>query len=500
MREVFTLWPGDERHVPRNINEEGVPVWALTPAKALKTDRWTRQDWLVLSIALALIIALALVVPADLTGWISVGVLALVAIGLPISGVWMHRRRVVELQRALDESRRWNETIFERTGISLWREDWSYARDAVHKLLRSGVRDMQAYFAENPDELREIRRHVMIKDVNTFAVTRAKVPSKEALLGSLDQLLPDTDQTFVQWLVAFANGDSFYRSETHITMPDGEAVDTLFTAGLPTDMGQFEDILVSDLDITEYKATQARLAQAELDVARGVRLSTMGALTASIAHEVNSPLAAIVTNAEASLRWLRRKEPDLDEAGKALECVLEAATRAKMVVERTRAYLSNAPLKSAPHDLGRLVHDAIMLIDRELRANGVSVHLDIPDGLPPVMADAVNIQQVFVNLMMNAAQAMRDQKGARDLKISIRQENDRVRVDVRDKGPGIEPVDLRSVFEPFFSTKTDGMGMGLAICRTCISAHGGRLWATSTVGEGATFHFDLPIAENEKTA
>ncbi|BAK65750.1 two-component system sensor histidine kinase [Sphingobium sp. SYK-6] len=497
MRQVFTLWPGDDATVRRNVTDDGIPTWAVTPGASAPAMRWTNLDWSVLVIASTLIIALALVVPADLTGWISAGLLSALSIGLVILGVMIHRRRVAGLLHALDESRRWNDTIFERTGISLWREDWSYARDAVLALLRSGVRDMQAHFAAHPDQLREIRRHVIIKDVNQFAVSRSRAPDKQALLGSLDGLLPDTDQTFVQWLVAFANGDSFYRSETHITLPDGEAVDTLFTAGLPTDMQQFEDILVSDLDITEYKATQARLAQAELDMARAVRVSTMGALTASIAHEINSPLAAIVANAEASLRWMRRHQPDLVEAEQALECVLTAAMRTKAVVEQTRAFLSNAPLKPAPQDMARLVHDAIILIDRELRTHGISTHVDAHDGLPPVMADAVNIQQVLVNLMMNAAQAMEGVDGAKDLTIAIRHEEDRLHIEVRDRGIGIDRASLETIFDPFYSSRPDGMGMGLAICRTCISAHGGRIWAESSLGEGSTFHFDLPVAEEE---
>lgn len=471
-----------------------MPLWALSSGEPPVPAGWTGRDWLVMGLVTAFVIALALIVPAGIAGWIAAATLCAAAIVLTIVGLVAHRRQIVELQRLLDESRRWNETIFERTGIALWREDWTAARDAVLGLLKAGVRDMQAYFAAHPDELREIRRRVLVKDVNGFAVLRAKAGDKQALIGTLDRILPDTDQTFVQWLVALANGDSFYRSETHITRPDGEAVDTLFTAGLPTNMRQFEDILVSDLDITEYKATQSRLAQAEIDVARAARVSTMGALTASIAHEVNSPLAAIVASAEAALRWIRRDEPDLGEAADALESVVASATRAKAVVEQTRSFLSNAPARAAPQDLAGLVHDAIVLIDRELRAHGVTTHVDVRDGLPPVVADAVNVQQVLVNLMMNAAQAMRDQPGARDLTITIREEDDRIRVDVRDKGPGIDPQKMKSIFDPFYSTKPDGMGMGLAICRTCIAAHGGRLWATSSVGTGTTFHFDLPVA------
>jgi len=364
----------------------------------------------------------------------------------------------------------------------------------VLRLLRSGVRDMQAHFAAHPDDLRAIRRAVVIKEVNGSAVLRAGAPDKAALLGSLDRILPDTDQTFVQWLVAFARGDSVYRSETHLTGMDGAPVDTLFTAGLPQNMRGFEDILVSDLDITEYKATQERLARAEIEVARVARVTTMGALSASIAHEVNSPLAAIISGAEGALRWLQRDDPDFEEAVAGLASVLEAATRAKAVVERTRALLSNAPLSLEPQQPARLVQEAVLLVDREIRALGASIHIDASDGLPDVMADAVNIQQVVVNLVLNAAQSMRDREGPRDITIRIRQDGERVRTEVADHGNGLDAATMKSMFDPFFSTRPGGMGMGLAICRNCVTAHGGRLWATSKVGEGATLHFDLPVA------
>ena len=273
--------------------------------------------------------------------------------------------------------------------------------------------------------------------------------------------MPDTDQTFVQWLVAFARGDEFYRSETHLTDAMGNPVDTLFTAGLPKDMRGFEDILVSDLDITEYKATQKRLAQAELDIARAARVTTMGALSASIAHEVISPLAAIGSHAEAGLRWIERDQPDLREAAESLRHIAEAAIRAQSVIER------------------------------ELRNLGASVHFDLRDGLPPVMADPVNMQQVVVNLVLNAAQAMQDMGGPRDITIAAAERGACIRVEIADKGPGIEPDTMKSMFEPFYSTREGGMGMGLAICRNCILAHGGRLWASSSLGEGTTFHFEL---------
>lgn len=494
MRQVFTLWPTDSRSVGQGLDQDGLPLWAVRSGEAPPAAHWTGREWGMTLIVVVLVIALALIVPADTAGVLAAALVAATAIGLAIAGLFYHRRSLARLERELDQARRWNDTIFNRTGIALWREDWSAARDEVLKLLRSGVRDMQAHFAAHPEQLRAIRKSVIIKDVNDFALVRTGASSKEELIGSLDRILPDTDQTFVQWLVGFARGDGFYRSETHLTNAHGEPVDTLFTAGLPSDMRGFEDILVSDLDITDYKAMQARLAQAELDVARAARASTLGALSASIAHEVNSPLAAIVTHAEASLRWLGRDEPDVAEVKEGLRSVVEAARRAQSVVERTRAYLSNSPATLVPCDTAQLIQEAVLLADRELRAHGTSVHLHVRDGLPAVLADAVNIQQVLVNLVLNAAQAMNEMDGPRDITISAWEEGGRVRVDVADRGPGIDPDTLQSIFEPFYSTKQGGMGMGLAICRTCIGANGGRLWVTSSVGDGSTFHFDLAAA------
>ncbi|WP_167620142.1 sensor histidine kinase [Paracoccus ravus] len=495
MRQVFTLWPTEGHAAPqRRIAPDGLPAWASDPGPAAQTLRWTRQDWLFLGLAALPVLTLGLLVADGLHLSLASLLICSFAIGLAAFAISTHRRRISALQGELADARRWNDTLFQRSGISLWREDWSHARDAVEDLMRRGIRDMQSHFAAHPDELRSVRRGVIIKDVNDFAVLRAGAENKQQLLGSLDNLLPDTDQTFVQWLVAFANGDNFYRSETHITMPDGQEVDTLFAAGLPQNRRDFEDILVSDLDVTEYKSTQTRLAQAEQDLARAVRVSTMGALTASIAHEVNSPLAAIVSSSEAALRWLGRDAPDLAEAREAIGNALAAATRARSVVEQTRAFLSNSSTSAAPQDLAAIVRDSVLLIERELRAHGVSVHIDAPDGLPLVTADRVNMQQVMVNLMMNAAQAMKDSTGKRDLTIALRPEGESVRVEIRDKGPGIPPDRLHSVFQPFYSTREGGMGMGLAICKSCIEAHGGRIWASASPDRGAVFHFELPMA------
>ncbi|MCL1075540.1 sensor histidine kinase [Shewanella dokdonensis] len=490
MRQPHTLWPIENEFNERKVNDAGLPMWAVTDDKAAPVNYtpW----WLLLGLALLLpmIAGMALIPSSRLNMLLAIlAVVDIVAIAV------FYLRYVGRLQEKLACSERWNETVFERNDIPLWREDWSAARDAVLQLLNAGERDIHAYFSSHPAELRQLRSKVLIKDVNQAAMNRAGVTNKQALLGSLEALLPDTDETFLQWLVAFAVGDTIYRSETHITLAGDKTRDTLFSAALPRNKRDFANILVTDLDITAYKAAQARAAHAEAEIARATRMTMMGALSASIAHEVNSPLAAILVSSEAALLWLQRDPPFIEEAITAMQTVNQQACRAQKVIDKTRAYLNNAPATVSEHAVDKLVYDAIQLIKRELRALKASVLVNLPGDLPSVLADAVNIQQVLVNLILNAAQAMEGKTGPRDITITAAVEGSMMHVTVSDSGSGIDEDKLLAIFEPFYSTKHDGMGMGLAICRTCIGAHGGHLWVTNNTLSGAQFHFTLPIAQ-----
>lgn len=372
--------------------------------------------------------------------------------------------------------------------------------EAILKLKRDGVHDIEAYFAARPDEARALRRRVIVKDVNAFAVQMMGATSKADLLGTLDRILPDSDQTFDQWMIAFGRGDAFYRSATHIVRPDGAHVDCLFTAALPTSLEGFRDILVTALDVTEYKALQARLVAAQTEAARASRISTVGALTASITHEVNTPLASILANVQAALRWMRRDEPNFAEAERAMERAVGDASRTHEIVGRTRDFLSASPPNVQAVDMAETARIAMVLIDRELRLHDASVHLDASSDLPSVLADPIQMQQVLVNLMINGLQAMTAQPAPRDLKVVVRRAEEHVRVSVSDDGPGVDPAVRLRLFEPFASDKAGGMGMGLAICRTCVEALGGRIWLDEDAGPGATFHVTLPVEPDQATS
>ena len=480
MKQVFSLWPA----VAATDGEPGLggrPRWAAAAGGGRGRLVPTRARRLALLLLLPLLAGAALA--AGPLGWIAAAALLAGAAAL----AW-------RLGLALDEAERSGRALFERAGISLWREDWSVVGEAILSLRRDGVDDVLAHYVARPDLARDLRERVLIKDVNAFTVGMMGVPGKEALVGSLARILPDTDQTFDQWLLAISNGERFYRSEAHITRPDGSVLDVLFTAELPDTMEGFRDIIVTAIDVSGYKAAQARLAEMETEIARASRITTIGTLTASIAHEVNSPLAAVLSHAEAAQRWLDRPEPDLAEARSAMASAVRDGLRARDVVSRIRRFLGNAPRRSEAVDLAATARDAILLIGRELRAGGISVHLDAEAGLPRVLADPVQIGQVLVNLMLNAAQAMASVAGPRDLTVRILAAGGEVVTEVEDRGPGLDPARLPRLFEPFYSTRPGGMGMGLAICRSCVEAHGGRLWATGEPGAGAPFRFALPIA------
>jgi len=250
-------------------------------------------------------------------------------------------------------------------------------------------------------------------------------------------------------------------------------------------------------EIGEREAAQEGLTQAQAQIARIARITTMGELAASIAHELNQPLGSVVMSGDACLHWLAAKPPNLEEVQQAVEAIIRDGTRASAILIRTRGLLRRGERVRERLDLNEVVREVIALFDGELRRNGVSLETDLPGNLPQVVVDRVLLQQVILNLIMNAIEAMRairDQ--TRVLRIRAEKRSpDNVVVLVQDSGVGVDPRHSSRMFEAFYTTKVEGVGMGLAISRSIIEAHGGRLWAVANGGPGSTFCFTLPIDE-----
>jgi PAS domain S-box-containing protein len=254
------------------------------------------------------------------------------------------------------------------------------------------------------------------------------------------------------------------------------------------------------LDLTERKRAEAearnserRYREVQTELAHVSRVATMGQLTASIAHEVNQPLASVAANAEACLLWLDREAPNLDAARRSVEWIIKDCNRAGEVIRHVRALSKKADAQKAPVDINDVINEVISLVQRELNSHRVSLQTQLSTPLPLILADRVQLQQVVLNLIINAVEAMSGaSNGTRELLISSGgAEPSGILVAVRDSGPGLAPATLEHLFDAFYTTKTGGMGMGLSICRSIIEAYGGRLWATANEPRGAVFLFTL---------
>jgi PAS domain S-box-containing protein len=252
-------------------------------------------------------------------------------------------------------------------------------------------------------------------------------------------------------------------------------------------------ILEINRDITERKQAEEALHKAQAELAHITRVTTLGELTASIAHEVNQPLSAIVTNGSACLRWLAGDSPNLDEAREASRRIIREGQRAGEVISRIRAMLQKADTQKARFDMNDTIQDIVALAQSEVSRNRVTLRMELAADLPPVFGDRVQLQQVILNLLMNGVEAMAAVSDRpRELLIqSHAYESDHVLIAVQDCGVGITPEDQEKIFNAFYSTKPDGMGMGLAISRSIVEDHGGRLWVVPNESPGVTFQFTL---------
>jgi signal transduction histidine kinase len=263
-------------------------------------------------------------------------------------------------------------------------------------------------------------------------------------------------------------------------------------ASLGSQIGQF----------IERKHAEDALRVAQSELTHLSRVMTMGELTASIAHEVNQPLLGIVSSASSCSRWLAAEPPNLQRAQRALERIMEAGTRATAVIDRVRTLVKREPLRAEAVDVNEIVRDVMAMVRHELQRSGVSLKTRLADQLPTVPGDRVQLQQVVLNLMLNAIEATREIEGrSRQVSVASRFEAGKgVQVEVRDSGVGLTPDSRARVFEAFFTTKHSGLGMGLSICKSIVEAHGGRITAMPKAPHGAIFRFWLPLVDDTGVA
>jgi two-component system, LuxR family, sensor kinase FixL len=260
--------------------------------------------------------------------------------------------------------------------------------------------------------------------------------------------------------------------------------------------GRASQVLGASTDITWRRETELELREQRAQLAHVTRISTMGELAASLAHELNQPLTAILSNSQAALRFLSSKPADLQEVREILQDIVEDNSRAGEVIRRMRALIKKEEPEFTSVDLASLIRDVVLLLHSDAILQNVRIALELDDDLPPVRGDKVQLQQVMLNLMLNAFEAMKNCAAAeREVKLRVaREKTGVIQVAVSDRGTGLSKDKLDKIFQPFYTTKREGLGMGLSICRSIIQAHGGHLWAENNFDHGATFYFTMPIA------
>jgi PAS domain S-box-containing protein len=320
---------------------------------------------------------------------------------------------------------------------------------------------------------------------------------QEVGTGWVEGVHPDDVQgCFDGFLPAFHARRPF-RMQYRLRRADGE-YRWVIESGIPRYAGgEFAGYIGSNIDITDLKRAEEereRLRQLQSELAHTNRVTTMGELAGSIAHEIKQPISAAHTNATTCLRWLGRDQPDIEEAREAVSRIIQNVTRASEIISRIRALFKKEEPEREWVDVNEMIREMISLLHSEAGRRAISIHTELAPELPNVRADRVQLQQVFMNLMLNGIEAMSEGNLTGDLTIkSQRNPENQVLISVSDTGVGLPPERADKVFDAFFTTKLQGTGMGLSISRSIIESHGGRLWATGNSDRGATFQFTLPV-------
>jgi PAS domain S-box-containing protein len=315
----------------------------------------------------------------------------------------------------------------------------------------------------------------------------------EGDIGEHSAIPDDIEQLRSKWRLAVAEGKPF-EAEVRVRRLDGEYRWFLSRAFPLFDRsGRVLAWYGNDIDIHDRKQAEEKLRQAQADLAHVNRVTTVGELAASLAHEVNQPIAAAVTDANTCLRWLNRDHPDVEEAREAASRMVKDATRAAEIISRTRLLFKKGTPQWELVDINEIIREMVALMRSEVTRHSISVRTELAEDIPQITGDRVQLQQVMMNLIVNSIDAMKDVDGTREVALnSQRAENEQLLVSVSDTGVGLPPRQADQIFNAFFTTKLHGTGMGLSISRSIVESHGGRLWADDNSPRGASFYLTLP--------
>lgn len=405
-----------------------------------------------------------------------------------------------DTKRALHEARQANiraNTLAEAQAFSFWQLDATNTNRMMAELREQGVRDLGAYIDEHPEFLEAALDATIVTDINQKSVDLYGLKDKSEAIGKgiKRYWAPGGYEAFRGSLEAGFRGISQYQQVTKTKTVDGRIVDCRYWMAAPSEMRANGTVMVAIQDLTDEIASQRQIEQLREGLAHAGRVLMLGEFTASIAHEINQPLAAVRAASSAARRWLSMDPPDLDQAALSLANIARSAHRAGEIIDRIRGMVVKRQPERTLVGIRSLVDEAVEFVSRECQIYKTTPVVRIPRNLPDILVDRTQIQQVLVNLIINALQAMdQAQTVARTVTVEARLGADRMIIfSVRDSGPGVDPDNVKRLFEHFFTTKDGGMGIGLTICQSIIQAHDGRIEARNAPDGGADFTFSLAV-------
>jgi PAS domain S-box-containing protein len=399
------------------------------------------------------------------------------------------------IERLRERQERYRD-LFHYMPIPAWRNRSPKLSAIVQQLRAQGIKDFGAFLQDHPEVVDRAMELIVVEDVNQAAIRLFGVKGAGDFYGSVSRRRWVSRKTFVSAFEARLRGEETFSAEVKFHTVDGRILEGLLFTAFPPPLSESGISFNTFVDATERVRTQELLQQVQAEFAHAARISTLGELTASIAHEVNQPLAAIATNGEAGLRWLNRPEPDLAEARELIKRMVVDARRAADIISRVRGMATRGVYQRAPVSLHQTIEEVLLFLRHEIQLRKIAVDYERTGALPEVLADRTQLQQVLVNLAVNAMQAMAAREAPRRLGVrTILSDASTVRCVIEDSGPGIAPEHLGRMFESFFTTKDGGMGIGLPICRSIIESHKGRIEVDNhSAYGGARFSFTLPVS------
>ncbi|RVH87322.1 PAS domain-containing sensor histidine kinase [Sinorhizobium medicae] len=412
-------------------------------------------------------------------------------ISTSVTGSWNGPDRYWDL--AASEQRYRN--LINNVPLPIWQVDARVMSDVIQRLKAAGITSIESHLREEPDLVRFASEAVVVTDVNDSAMRLFRGKLRDDFLKNVTYLFSGTPEAAMRVVKAHFDGGRNYSEEMKIRTFDGDLRDVLFYVTFPQVPEKLDKTLIMMIDVTDQRRVEQQLRKIEADFAHAARVSALGELVTSIAHEVRQPLSVIVTDADTGLRWLGRDEPNVTKVKAIIARIAENAHRANEVIRRIKEMaVKTDPMRSIV-DVNDLIREALLFVKSESQTHNIAINTRLVVGLPEIFGDRVQLQQVIINLLINSIHAISgNQRPNRLISIetSLGTKAD-VIFSVRDTGGGIPSDDIDRIFDGFFSSKPDGMGMGLAICRSIIIDHGGTITARNDGGHGAIFEVTLPL-------